>query len=283
MNSNGNGPTSLIRLGGVEVSRFIFGHNPPCGNSHVSKEMNEDFKSFYRDEKVLEEWFRAEAAGVRTFLIRGDFWMLKMVELYRRRGGTMNVVCQTASEMHDVFRNIRMCAGAGCDAIYHHGTQTDKFWREGRIDDTVAYLQTMRDCGVAVGLASHQPEIIEYAEQAGWDLDFYMTCFYNISRSPRESMLVTGKPSYDVEVYLDEDRAAMVKAIQSVSRPCLAFKVLAASRNCQTQTEVREAFRYAYANIKPTDGVVVGLFSKYVDQLTLDLGYAEEACAAAAV
>jgi hypothetical protein len=60
----------------------------------------------------------------------------------------MNVICQTASEMHDVFRNIRVCAAAGADAIYHHGTQTDRFWLEGRIARAADYLKCMRDCAV---------------------------------------------------------------------------------------------------------------------------------------
>ena len=53
----------------------------------------------------------------------------------------MNVIAQTASEMHDVLANIRVLAAAGAEAIYHHGTQTDKFWREGRIDDCLPYLR----------------------------------------------------------------------------------------------------------------------------------------------
>ena len=40
----------------------------------------------------------------------------------------------------------------------------------------------MRECGVQVGLGSHIPEVIGYAEERGWDVDFYMTCFYNLSR-----------------------------------------------------------------------------------------------------
>jgi hypothetical protein len=44
---------------------------------------------------------------------------------------------------------------------------------------------------------------------------------------------------------------------------------------------VRQAFLKAYTGIKPTDGVVVGLFPKHADQVRLDLEYAAEACRAA--
>jgi len=44
---------------------------------------------------------------------------------------------------------------------------------------------------------------------------------------------------------------------------------------------VRDAIADAYANIKPTDGVIVGLFPKHLDQVALDLSYAAAACRAA--
>jgi hypothetical protein len=276
------GPTSLIRLGRCRVSRFIVGHNPPCGNSHVSGELNEEMAAYFTPENVRKLYHRAEALGVRTFLIRGDYRMLNWLELYRREGGGMNVVAQTASEMHDVLVNIRVLAAAGCEAIYHHGTQTDKFWREGRIDDCLAYLRCMRDCGVAVGLATHVPEVIDYAEEHAWDVDFYLACLYNLSRVPRESLIITGDLSqYDREQYLPEDRQKMLATIRATPRPVLAFKILAAGRLCDTQAGARQAFRDAYTHIKPTDGVIVGLFPKHFDQVQADLEYAEEACRAA--
>jgi len=274
------GPTSTIRLGEAEVSRFIIGHNPPCGNSHVSDELNAEMRAYFTAENVVALWRRAEAMGVRTLMIRGDYRMLDWLEQYRRAGGTMNVVAQTASEMHDVLRNIRVLAAAGAEAIYHHGTQTDKFWREGRIGEARDCLRCMRDCGVAVGLGTHQPEIIDHAEQSGWDVDFYMASFYNISRVPRESMLVAGRSNYGIEQYLPEDRLRMCQTIRRTDKPVLAFKILAAGRSCATQADVREAFRFAFANIKPSDGVVVGVFPKHADQLALDLAHAEAACRA---
>ena len=282
MSGSTNGPASLIRLGNCRVSRFIVGHNPPCGNSHFTAELNDEMAEYFTTENVLKLYRRAEELGVRTFLIRGDYRMLGLLERYRRRGGTMNVIGQTASEMHDVFVNIRVMAAAGVEGVYHHGTQTDMFWREGRIDDCVDYLKCMRDAGVAVGLGTHIPEVIEHAEDRGWDVDFYLACLYNISRVPRESLIVTGDAgAYEKEPYLPEDRHKMLATIRATPKPVLAFKILAAGRLCESPESVRQAFRSAYTNIKPTDGVVVGLFPKQFDQVEVDLGYAEQACLAA--
>ena len=137
---------------------------------------------------------RAQAAGINTIQARGDYHrILYWIELFRREGGQLHWIAQTASEMHDVFQNIRVLAAAGAIAIYHHGSRTDKLWKAGQIDTVEDYLKCMRDTGVLVGLGTHQPEIIEYAEEKGWDVDFYMACLYNLSKQERESALVTGK------------------------------------------------------------------------------------------
>ena len=271
------GPTDMVSIGRTKVSRLIVGHNPVCANSHVSDAMNQEMREYFTPDNVLAMYKRAEELGIKAYLVRGDYQRLGLMELYLRAGGRMTAIAQTASEMHDIFSNIRVLAAAGITAIYHHGTQTDRFWNAGRIDDCLDYLKCMRDCGVDVGLCTHNPDVIDYAQQHAWDVDFYMASFYNLSRVQRQSAIITGKGSYSEEEYLDADRDAMTRMILSVDKPVLAFKVLAATRKCATQQDVREAFRYTYANIKPTDAVIVGFYPRYQDQLALDIQYVQEA------
>lgn len=220
---------------------------------------------YYTTEQVVVLLQSCQAAGINTLQARGDYHrVLYWVELFRRAGGRLHWIVQTASEMHDIFQNIRIIAAAGAIAIYHHGSLTDKLWQTGKIDKVRDYLKCMRDCGVMVGLGSHIPEVIEYSEEHGWDVDFYMTCLYNLARKPRESALVTGK--FQPEEFIHEDRDRMCEVIRQTPKTCLAFKLMAASRNCGTQECVREAFRYAFQRIKPTDAVVVGMFPKHLDR-----------------
>jgi hypothetical protein len=67
-------------------------------------------------------------------------------------------------------------------------------------------------------------------------------------------------------MYEEEARRAMTQTIRQVSKPCIAFKVLAAGRHCESAETVEAALRYAYENIKPTDVVLVGMWQKYKDQ-----------------
>ncbi|MEE2754974.1 MAG: hypothetical protein VX910_13390, partial [Candidatus Latescibacterota bacterium] len=59
--------------------------------------------------------------------------------------------------------------------------------------------------------------------------------------------------------------------INKTDKQCLAFKFLAATRRCNTQENVREAFEYVFSNIKSGDVTIAGMFPKYVDQIKLNV------------
>ena len=264
----------------IEVTRIISGGNPLCGNSHASPEMSEDMRKYFTPEQVVRYLQAVQQAGINTIQARGDYHrVMYWLELFRREGGQLHWIAQTASEMADVFNNIRVISAFGACAIYHHGSKTDRLWHEGRIDRVADYLKCMRDQGVQVGLGSHIPEVFEYAEEKDWDVDFYMACFYNLSRKERESALVAGSTrKATTEEYPPEDPPRICEVIQATDKQCLAFKILAASRKCCTQADVREAFRWTFENIKSKDAVIVGMFPKYEDQIALNVDHTLAAC-----
>ena len=265
---------------GTPITRLVSGGNPLCGGSHFSFELSDAMTGYFTAERVVQYLHQLEKSGINTLQARGDYHrLLHWIELFRREGGQLHWIAQTASEMSDVFQNIRIIAAAGAVGVYHHGSRTDQLWLAGRIDEVEDYLKCIRDCGVQVGLGTHTPEVIEYAEEKGWDIDFYMACFYNLHRRPRESALVAKKrkdPS--TEDFPPEDPDRMCRVIRSTDRMCLAFKILAANRMCRNQEMVAEAFQYAFRNIKPSDAVVVGMYTEHLDQITLNIEHTIEAC-----
>jgi len=276
-----NGLLPRVRFGEHEITRLIVGGNPFVFNSHFREEMNREMAEYYSPEQIVRTLHRCQEVGINTIQARGDYHRIfHYLELFRREGGQLNFIAQTASEMHDIRHNIRVIAAYGAIGIYIHGTKTDELWLQGKIDKVEDYLKTIRDTGCRVGLAAHIPEIYDHAEEKGWDLDFYMACFYNIARNPRESAVVTGK--FQEEEFNPEDPPRTVKFIQNTKKQCLAYKILGAGRKCGDQNQVRDAFKWAFARIKPLDCVVVGMFPKYLDQPALDVQYTIEAIAAAA-
>ena len=54
--------------------------------------------------------------------------------------------------------------------------------------------------------------------------------------------------------------------MRQTSRPCLAFKILAAGRLSERKESVEQAFRECFQSIKPNDAVIVGIYDRYADQ-----------------
>jgi hypothetical protein len=237
--------------------------------------MDREFMDYYTNANIVAALLEAERHGINTFLGRGDRHIQRALREYYNAGGTMQWIAQTASELRDLPGHIRQVAAAGAVGIYHHGSRTDALWAEGRLDEVQELLKVMRDCGVLVGLGTHHPEVIEYAEEHNWDVDFYMACLYTLGghRSGDGYVASGGTPN---ETYDDADREAMAAVLRATDKPCLAFKILAAGRKCGSAEEVREAFRWAFANIKPTDAVVVGVYQKHVNQVAMNAAFTRE-------
>ena len=131
----------------------------------------------------------------------------------------------------------------------------------------------LRDLGLLAGLSSHNPDVIKHAEDSGWDLDLYMTCFYRVTRTAEEMRKELGEVPLG-ELYLPSDPPRMCEVVRQVGRPCLGFKILAAGRLCDRPQSVERAFRFAFSNVKRTDGVIVGMFPRFEDQPALDAALA---------
>ncbi|HLA40720.1 MAG TPA: hypothetical protein VJ417_12025, partial [Candidatus Glassbacteria bacterium] len=261
------------------ITRLIMGGNPIVANSHYSDEWNRDMVGYFSPEEVVKTLQRCEEVGINTLQARGDFHrIMYYVELFRRSGGKLHFIAQTASEMHDIHQNIRILAQFGAIGIYFHGSMSDRLWLAGEIDKAEDYLKTMRDTGVRVGFASHIPEVFDYVESKGWDLDFYMVPFYNLTtRKAGPGEFIPGQFKYNEEIFHPDDPPVFCRFIRRTDKQCLAYKILAAGRKCATAADTREAFRWAFSQIKAEDCVVVGMFPKYADQPLLNARYTIEA------
>lgn len=265
-----------IKLGRHTVSRLIVGGNPVSGNSHTSSTLDRAMRDYFTTANTKKLLARCEQAGVNTWQSRGDRHILRLLNEYRLEGGRLQWIAQTASELADIPRHIRELASAGAIGIYHHGSQTDKFWRAGQIETAREMCKVMRDAGVLVGLGSHIPEVIDYVESKAWDVDFYMTCVYNISRTKEEQEQMAGR-KLEGQLFWDPDREKMLARVRQTAKPCLIFKVYGAGRKCGSPAEMLDALRLVFRYAKPTDAVVLGMFPKEKEQVTEDCRLFREA------
>lgn len=265
-----------VRLGATGITRLIVGGNPFSGNSHWDSKRDWEMRDFYTSSKIKETLFHCEACGINAMLLRGDMHIMRLIREYRNEGGKLHWLGMTGSEFLSFNGNVNQMMQYGPCAIYHHGSVTDALFKKGEYDELKRRLDFIRSKGVPVGLGTHMPEVIRYAEEHDWGVDFYMACVYNISRTDRVSSAITGGTNTG-EIFEESDIPVMYETIRATPKPCLAFKILGAARRCDSQQQVRGCFVEAFENIKKTDAVVVGVYPKTEDHVALDAAYTEEA------
>jgi len=268
-----------IDLCGKTVTRLICGGNPLSGFSHVSEELDREMIEYYSMTNILKLLDDCWENGINTFQSRGDRHQMRAFLEHQQNGGRMQWIAQTASEFRDIKANVREIAEYAPVAIYHHGTHVDNSWHRGEFDQVLDIIECIREQGLPAGIGTHQPRVVEYVEERGWPVDFYMCCLYNLARGYKAAPAAE-RDAYARDKFPAEDPAGMAAVIRRVDKPCLAFKVMAASRNCKTPECTKAALETALLSIKPTDGIVVGMFPKYGDQVAENSGLVREILAA---
>lgn len=262
-------PASLptIRLGSHEVTRLIIGGNPIYGYSHFNKHFDRHMTDWHTPERVMDLWRRCEQAGINTFQNSYAERTLSDLDRYRTTGGSMHWLCLGKPDWDRYPEHIEDAARHKPIGIAPHGALNERLHRAKKHGLLTDLLKRIRDQGVLVGLSAHDPRLIETAEEKAWDVDYYMTCLYYLTRPKEEYRAILGNDLPLGEIYLPSDPPRMFQAIRSTSKPCLVYKVLAAGRRIGTPSEVRSCFQEAFANLKPTDAVIVGMYQQFGDQV----------------
>jgi hypothetical protein len=268
-----------VPFGPHRVTRLITGSNPIFGYSHFNRILDQLMIEYYTDERVASFLIECEQAGINTYQSNYRERAQRQYKRMREAGCRVNWIClgdylaadnnaRTPTEITAAMaRCVSVISPAKPIAIAHHGSRTDALQREGKLDLVKTLLDKAHDAGFMAGISTHIPDVVEIAEEKGWPTDFYMTCFYRMSRQAGDYQAEIGVLPAG-ETYLESDPPRMCKVICQTRKPCLAFKILAAGRKCDSPEQVRRAFEFAFKNIKPTDAVIVGMFPRFSDQLS---------------
>ena len=253
-----------VKFGNMEISRMIVGCNQFYGFSHFNKLLDQLMADWNTPERVCQTLLQCQQNGINAFQSSQHGRTLSDLELFRSRGWKMHLIHtdNTNGTVADAVRK------TGAEAIYHHGEATDVLWRAGKMDKLQEYTKQLRQAGVRVGIGTHKPEVVEYVEEHGWDVDFYMLCAYNRTRTPEEYRKLLGVlPIPASDVYLETDPANAYRVARQTPKTCFLFKILAAGRRVHSPEEVDKAFAEAFTNIKPQDCIVVGMYPRFKDEI----------------
>ena len=261
-----------MKIGDVEVTRLIVGSNPFTGKSHLTEDVDADMRGYFSEEQAFAMLNRCEEAGINAVQSRGSMQVMGLLGRYRAAGGRLLWLAQTGKNLITFEEELDAMMAYAPAAVCIHGELTDELYLTGMLDRLGGLLDKIRHKNIPAGICAHFPEVLAYAEEKGLKPDYYMASLYNLSQPDR---------SHDVnptgERFEDSDIPKMYRVIRQLSAPTFALKILGAGRRCADQEQVRSAFVEAFTSMKPGDGVLVGMFDKYIDQPCLNAEYTKEA------
>lgn len=269
-------PLPTIRLGEHTVTRLIVGSNPISGYSYMGPIMDQHMKEYFTPERIVEFLQSCEQAGINTHQFSHPKEMVGVFQTLRQRGSKMKLICLHSGgsenpSIEEVVSTTRPIA------IVHHGGVTDRLFREGKSSEVKDFVKRVRDAGVLAGVSAHNPDCIKRIADEGWPVDFFMTCFYHLTRTPED--LAKMPPVVTLPIgysFFASDPLAMTEVVRQVKQPCFGFKILAAGRMCDKQQKVEAAFKFAFEHLKPIDGVIVGMYPRYQDQIRQNAQFARQ-------
>ena len=173
-----------VKFGKTEITRLIIGSNPFYGYSHFNRIFDAHMREFYTQDKKMEVLKSAERNGINTWQLHYNDQPLADYLRYREEGGNMNIVLLADFElmknpkiMPDVVAKMKPM-GVG-----HHGNWTDNRFRAGEKLKVREFCKIVRDSGVMVGVSAHNPSVFDVIESEDWDVDYFQTCLYRVSRT----------------------------------------------------------------------------------------------------
>ena len=273
-------------LGTHRISRLIAGGNQQSGASHNIYDLGQHMREYFTEDRTVEFLRECAAQGINTWQANYSKKTRNAVLRVREEGHSIGILTFGAPQLpelsSDRLRHVPRSALERMDSLRDKvlkelepigvvlwGSLTDVLWKEGEIERVRDFLKEMRQTGVQVGIATHTPEVIEYVDEKGWDVDFYMASLYKFEKSREEVLEILPEVPLDVDrwgsmqIILPSERPKMCDTIAKTPKTCIAFKVLAAGRASASPDEVREAFEYVLGHIKPTDAVCVGMYPRF--------------------
>ena len=248
----------------TEISRMVLGVNPFCGYSHYNNNYSGVMKEWYTSDRVCAVMHQCSRFGINAFNYVALERMPQDWLRFVAEGGKMHLIIQV---LHDTPSTIEQAKTLKPLAMFRQGEVVDQAFRAGKMNEIREWCRVVRGLGIIVGVGTHKPEVIEQVEEEGWDVDFYAGCVYNRTRTVDEWKKVLNGEITEMpgEIYLQSDPPRMYGVMRQTSKPCFAFKILAAGR--VDDWGIEQAFRLAFSSIKPNDGVLVGVFPRGKDEV----------------
>jgi hypothetical protein len=266
-NAQGNAPLPTVRFQDRDITRLLIGSNPFYGYSHFNPLLDKFMREWMSQDRRIEILKSAERAGINTWQVHYNDPTVEDWKRYRAEGGRMNVLLLADFDLMKNWKLLAEVARMKPIGVGHHGNRTDERFRAGQMNIVRDFTKAVHDAGLPAGVSTHNPAVVAYIEEHGWDIDYYMTCLYRVSRTVEETRAEFGEAALG-EAFMERDPERMCAMVRRTAKTCFAFKLLGAGRNISSPQSIETAFRFALTNIKPQDAVIVGMCPRFKDEVT---------------
>ncbi|MBM3888397.1 MAG: hypothetical protein FJ388_04650 [Verrucomicrobia bacterium] len=248
------------KIGKLEMGRMLLGGNLLTHFTH-SRDLRYVYaltKHYNTKEKIFETMQIAEAHGVNALVIHTAAGVLDMMKEYRKeyRGKMQWIICPTApmeAGLEAFSNQIQTMVDDGTDAIYIWGVRSDALVAQGKVDLIAKAVDIVKAHSIMCGVGAHDLRAIQECEKLKVAADFYIKTLHhhNYPSGPKPEQIT--KPHSEHPGYWCSQPKETIEFMQTVEKPWIAFKVMAAGA-----IPPANAFRYAIEG--GADFMLAGMF-----------------------
>ena len=193
--ANTPAPAALptVKFQNHQITKLLIGANPFYGYSHFNGLLDRFMREFMTQDQRVATLKAAEAAGINTWQVHYNDPTIADWKRYRDEGGKMNVLLLSDFGLQKDWSLLKEVAKLKPIGVGHHGNRTDDRFREGKIEIVHDFVRAVHDAGMPAGVSTHNPAVVAYIEDKGWENEYYMTCMYRVSRTAEETRRSSAK------------------------------------------------------------------------------------------
>ena len=245
------------KIGSLKISRLISGGNLISGWAHARDliYVHQLMRHYNTDAKVMDTLELLEERGVNTIIADPSERPYRIFPKYwKERGGKIQWIAEGHPTVKDLKTDIKTSLDYGASAIYIQGVIGDKWLRSGQLDLLGKCVDFIKSNGVPGGIGAHMLDVIVKSEERNYNADFYVKTLHHSNywsaRRPAQNSDVIEN---NADNYWSMTPEKTIKFMRNVTRPWIAFKVLAAGA-----IPPKSGFKYAFEN--GADFICVGMF-----------------------
>jgi len=246
-------------LGNVEISRLIMGGNLIAGWAH-SRDLpyvSTLMRRYNTPQKIRETLELGEQNGITAI----NTWVMDdntQIFDHWKNGGKMKWISQARLDGGGGFSQIDKAIDQGAVAVHLTGDTGERLLDEGKFDKVAETMDYIRSRKRVAGMAGHDLRVIVECEKRKLNPDFYQKTLHT------DQYFTGPKPGDPDRIGKNDnswcaDAQAVIDVFAKITRPWVAFKILAAGA-----IPPRAAFPFAVNG--GADFILVGMFDWQVEE-----------------